>query len=82
MKIKKNDKKLDIFVKYESSKEWRKMAKQKRVRLAMKSLESARLIVKTEDEVNRTIRITCKEPGIYYHILKGLKSVGGKVECI
>ena len=77
MEIESNDEELTIKVQYKSHGEFKKLALQKRMRLAIKTLERGGLIQTTIDEDKYSISIKCYDLNCFLHILKGFKSVSG-----
>lgn len=77
MQLKRDDEKLLISLKYDSSREMKKTIGQFRVRMYLKALTKQDLINEPViDKEELSAEIQCNNKQIYHNILKGLKSQG------
>lgn len=75
MKLTKNDEELVLHVKYKSRGDYKRLALQKRMRLAIKALERGGWIQTEFNEDKLTVNIKCYDFKIYHQVLKGFDSV-------
>lgn len=75
MEIKTNDNAMEIHAQYESRKEFRQKALQRKIKHSIKILERGGMI-KTDINIEKlTVYIKCYDLKIYNQILKGFQSV-------